>query len=164
MFTHIIENLVEVCGVHDEVGISHHVVDGVCLRSKSRGCVITDVRQAALFPTHPQPQPSHLLLCGLFGFRVHPADVFEVVLEGLFNFCHHVFNLRDAEADSCLSGASGRTHLAQLACALTKALLSSAKVSLTNMAPRAKPKALSVSLTHSFQRGVQLCKTHEQAC
>lgn len=43
------------------------------------------------------------------------------------------------------------------------ALLSSAKVSLTNMAPRAKPRALSVSLTHSFQRGVQLCdikRTH----
>lgn len=47
--------------------------------------------------------------------------------------------------------------------ALTKALLSSAKVSLTNMAPRAKPRALSVSLTQSFQRGVQLCnirRTH----
>lgn len=37
------------------------------------------------------------------------------------------------------------------------ALLSSVKVALTNMAPRAKPRALSVSLTHSFQRGVQLC-------
>lgn len=37
------------------------------------------------------------------------------------------------------------------------ALLSSVKVSLTNMAPSAKPRALSVSLTHSFQRGVQLC-------
>ena len=44
------------------------------------------------------------------------------------------------------------------------ALLSSAKVALTNMAPRAKPRALSVSLTHSFQRGVQLCNiklTHQ---
>lgn len=47
--------------------------------------------------------------------------------------------------------------------ALTMALLSSAKVSLTNMVPRAKPSALSVSLTHSFQRGVQLCK-HIEAC
>lgn len=37
------------------------------------------------------------------------------------------------------------------------ALLSSLKVSLTNMAPSAKPRALSVSLTHTFQRGVQLC-------
>lgn len=45
--------------------------------------------------------------------------------------------------------------------ALTMALLSSAKVSLTNRAPRAKPKALSVSLTHSFQRGVQLYKNNK---
>lgn len=48
--------------------------------------------------------------------------------------------------------------------ALTMVLLSSAKVALTNMAPRAKPRALSVSLTHSFQRGVQLCNiksTHQ---
>lgn len=44
--------------------------------------------------------------------------------------------------------------------ALAMSLLSSANVSLTNMAPRAKPRALSVSLTHSFQRGVQLCRKH----
>lgn len=50
-FTYIIENLVEVCGVHDEVGISHHVVDCVCLRSNRReaaGRLL--LRQAALFP------------------------------------------------------------------------------------------------------------------
>lgn len=32
-FTYIIENFVEVCGVHDEVWISHHVVDSICLWS-----------------------------------------------------------------------------------------------------------------------------------
>ena len=37
-------------------------------------------------------------------------------------------------------------------------LLSSAKVSLTNMGPRAKPKLFSVSLTQNFQRGRQVCK------
>lgn len=37
-------------------------------------------------------------------------------------------------------------------------LLSSAKVSLTNMGPRAKPRLFSVSLTQNFQRGRQVCK------
>lgn len=40
--------------------------------------------------------------------------------------------------------------------ALTMFLLSSAKVSLTNMGPRAKPKLFSVSLTQNFQRGRQV--------
>lgn len=40
-------------------------------------------------------------------------------------------------------------------------LLSSAKVSFTNMGPRAKPKLFSVSLTHNFQRGRQVCKQRE---
>lgn len=108
------------------------------------------------------PKRSHLLLCCFFGFWVHPAHTFEIVLKCPFNVCHHVFNLRDAEADSSLSCIHRLTHLAQLVCALTMALPSSAKVSLTNMAPTAKPKALSVSLTHSFQRGMQLCKTQEK--
>lgn len=38
-------------------------------------------------------------------------------------------------------------------------LLSSAKVALTNMGPRAKPKVFSVSLTQNFQRGRQVWKT-----
>lgn len=39
----------------------------------------------------------------------------------------------------------------------TTCLLSSAKVALTNMAPRAKPRLLSVSLMQNFQRGRQVC-------
>lgn len=35
-------------------------------------------------------------------------------------------------------------------------LLSSAKVALTNMGPRAKPKLFSVSLTQNFHRGRQV--------
>ena len=38
-------------------------------------------------------------------------------------------------------------------------LLSSAKVALTNMGPRAKPKVFSVSLTQNFQRGRHVWKT-----
>ena len=38
-------------------------------------------------------------------------------------------------------------------------LLSSAKVALTNIGPRAKPKVFSVSLTQNFQRGRQVWKT-----
>lgn len=37
-------------------------------------------------------------------------------------------------------------------------LLSSAKVALTNMGPRAKPKLFSVSLTQNFHRGRQVWK------
>lgn len=33
-FTYIIEHLVQVGGVHDEVGVAHHVVYGVRLQSK----------------------------------------------------------------------------------------------------------------------------------
>lgn len=40
----------------------------------------------------------------------------------------------------------------------TTCLLSSAKVALTNMAPRAKPRLLSVSLMQNFQRGRQVCR------
>lgn len=43
----------------------------------------------------------------------------------------------------------------------TTCLLSSAKVALTNMAPRAKPRLLSVSLTQNFQRGRQVCMAQE---
>ena len=39
----------------------------------------------------------------------------------------------------------------------TTCLLSSAKVALTNMAPSAKPRLLSVSLMQNFQRGRQVC-------
>lgn len=38
-------------------------------------------------------------------------------------------------------------------------LLSSAKVALTNMGPRAKPRVFSVSLTQNFQRGRHVWKT-----
>ena len=38
-------------------------------------------------------------------------------------------------------------------------LLSSAKVALSNMGPRAKPRVFSVSLTQNFQRGRQVWKT-----
>lgn len=41
-------------------------------------------------------------------------------------------------------------------------MLSSAKVALTNMAPRAKPRLLSVSLMQNFQRGRQVCKGNRQ--
>lgn len=37
-------------------------------------------------------------------------------------------------------------------------LLSSAKVALTNIGPRAKPKLFSVSLTQNFHRGRQVWK------
>lgn len=43
----------------------------------------------------------------------------------------------------------------------TTCLLSSAKVALTNMAPKAKPRLLSVSLMQNFQRGRQVCMGQE---
>lgn len=48
-----------------------------------------------------------------------------------------------------------------LAWGRTTCLLSSAKVALTNMAPRAKPRLLSVSLMQNFQRGRQVCMRRE---
>lgn len=105
----------------------------------------------------------HLLFCCFFCFRVHPTHIFYIFLKRPFNFCHHIFNLLHMETNR-MSLAHHFTPQEQLLwAALTMALLSSAKVSLTNMVPRAKPSALSVSLTHSFQRGVQLCK-HIEAC
>lgn len=41
---------------------------------------------------------------------------------------------------------------------LTTVRLSSAKVAFTNMAPKTKPRLLSVSLMQYFQRGRQVCR------
>ncbi len=111
---------------------------------------------------------SHLFFCCFFRLRVHPAHILQAVLERPFNFCNHLFSLRHTVRDRGESEAHHLTQWGRLLWGkdfegLTMALLSSAKVALTNMAPRAKPRALSVSLTHSFQRGVQLCDkwTHQ---
>lgn len=52
---------------------------------------------------------------------------------------------------------------ALLAWGRTTCLLSSAKVALTNMAPSAKPRLLSVSLMQNFQRGRQVCAGQDAA-
>lgn len=54
-FTYIIENLVEVSGVHDEVWISHHVVDRIRLPAQERGCVTSALTpDGAVSPPHNQ--------------------------------------------------------------------------------------------------------------
>lgn len=110
---------------------------------------------------------SHLFFCSFFGVRVHPAHILQTVLESPFDFRDHILSLRHkaergkseprpdvhdvTQGKRLLRGRHFQT--------LTMVLLSSVKVALTKSAPRAKPRALSVSLTHSFQRGVQLWNT-----
>ena len=107
---------------------------------------------------------SHLFFCCFFRLWVHPAHILQAFLKGPFNFSNHIFSLKHKSQQTEGSQRHIISHSGSSYCegkdfevVLTMALLSSAKVALTNMAPRAKPRALSVSLTHSFQRGVQLC-------
>lgn len=106
---------------------------------------------------------SHLFFCCFFCLRVHPAHILQAFLKGPFNFSNHIFSLKtqswqtEGSQRHIISHSRSSYYEGKDFEVLTMALLSSAKVALTNMAPRAKPRALSVSLTHSFQRGVQLC-------
>lgn len=170
-FTYIIEHFVQVGGVHDEVGVAHHVVYGVRLQSKREW---GDVKV----------QFSHQVAVLLFFFFFFPSCLQNIFLSPTFSlaaslvsasiqltyfrFSSKALLISPTIPSTCRGetdrGNSGKDFIflfiylfVFLSSQLTMALLSSVKVSLTNMAPSAKPRALSVSLTHSFQRGVQLC-------
>ena len=111
-FTYIIKHFVQLCGVHDELWISNHVVYRICLMEKNKQTVNdTFLHQAAVLYLSATKQTSfrcscipkaavrklpfsHLFFCCFFRLWVHPAHILQAVLKCPFNLCNHILSLK----------------------------------------------------------------------
>lgn len=61
--THVIEDFIQLLGVHDELGVTNHVVDGICLGSDKDQSAVGDASMGLPSSTTLQPPPSPPQCC-----------------------------------------------------------------------------------------------------